>query len=390
MARSPCHCLDSQTEYTDMKTTRQARLYPTPEQAALLRAHGQEYISTVNVLVHALDADVLPTGASTKDFTAALPSAVKNQALRDACSVGKRAGDLGRIPILRKPLCQWNNQNWHLEGETLLLPVCQDGQVQQIAIRCAPVAQEGAPGLLRIKRTRGKWMAEIAFTLFEPEPTTGEGVMGVDLGIKIPAVVHVVGKGTHYLGNGRYQRMMRRRFYARRKHLQRTGKVRAVRQSQGKERRWMHDINHKLSRQIVIHAQAQGVGVIRLEKLAGIRERTRQRTARTSRGAKHSKARTNNRLIATWTFHQLTQFITYKVEHVGMRVEQVDQAYTSQTCPACCARNTARDRRYSCVACGWRGHPDAVGAINISRRTGLRGDSVGAAIASGSDGGWVA
>ncbi len=26
-----------------MKTTRQARLYPTPEQATLLRAHGQEY-----------------------------------------------------------------------------------------------------------------------------------------------------------------------------------------------------------------------------------------------------------------------------------------------------------------------------------------------------------
>lgn len=130
-----------------MKTTAQVRLYPTPEQAMLLRAHGQEYISTINVLTQALDCGVLPDGgkgASTKDFSAALPSAVKNQALRDAQSVWKRACELVRIPVLRKPICQWNNQNWRIEsrtgGETLLLPVYQSGQVQQTSIRCAPLA----------------------------------------------------------------------------------------------------------------------------------------------------------------------------------------------------------------------------------------------------------
>ena len=56
-------------------------------------------------------------GASTKDFTAALPSAVKNQALRDARSVWKRSFELGRIPVLRKPICQWNNQNWRIERD---------------------------------------------------------------------------------------------------------------------------------------------------------------------------------------------------------------------------------------------------------------------------------
>ena len=44
-------------------------------------------------------------------------------------------------------------------------------------------------------------------------------------------------------------------------------------------------------------------------------------------------------------------------------------------------RNKAQDRRYVCGACGWARHRDAVGAINISRRTGLRGNIVGAAIA---------
>lgn len=383
------------------KTTVQVRLYPTPAQAAIFQAHCQEYISTINVLVAALDSAVLPDGgkgASTKDFTAALPSAVKNQALRDARSVWKRALTLGVLPVLRKPICQWNNQNWRIEGREdgmLVIPVAHDGRIAQIAIRCASVALEGKPGMLRIKRKRHRWMAEITFTLPEPEPTTGEAAMGVDLGIKIPAVIHIIGRGSRYVGNGRYQRAKRRQFYARRKRLQKAKKVRAVRKSEGKERRWMRDINHKLSRRIVTHAQQQGVGVIRLERLAGIRKRISQHTsgtAGTSRGAQRREhaARKNNRMKNTWPFFQLTQFITYKAERLGIRVEQVDPAYTSQTCPACFARNKAEDRRYVCVACGWMGHRDAVGAINIARDTGRHSHSAGATVASGSDGGWAA
>ncbi|HEV8191084.1 MAG TPA: hypothetical protein VGP82_06325 [Ktedonobacterales bacterium] len=101
---------------SESKTTVSVRLYPTPEQATLLRAHCQEYMGTINVLVQALDSDVLPQEASTKDCTAALPSAVKNQALRDARSVWKRSIELGRIPVLRKRICQWNNQNWRIAG----------------------------------------------------------------------------------------------------------------------------------------------------------------------------------------------------------------------------------------------------------------------------------
>ena len=372
-----------------MKTTVPVRLYPTPEHAATVRAHCQEYIGTVNVLVAALDSDALldgGKGASTKDFTAALPSAVNNQALRDARSLWKRSFELGVIPILRKPICQWNNQNWRIEGDMLVLPVLRDDHVQQISIRCAPLAQQetlGTPGLLRIKRKRGKWLAEIAYTLPEPESTPGERIMGVDLSIKVPAVVHIIGAGQRFFGKGRQQRAKRRRFYSRRKALQHAKKVRAVRKSQGKERRWMRDTNHKLSHAIVSHARQQGVGIIRMEQLAGIR----QRTARTSRGA---KARKNNRMIATWTFYQLATFIAYKAERAGIAVQWVDPAHTSQQCPACFRLNNADDRHYVCAEYGWTGHRDAVGAINISRRTGRHGDSAGATVASGSDGGRAA
>jgi hypothetical protein len=101
-----------------------------------LRAHCREYISTIHVLVQALDGDVLPDGgkaASTKDFTAVLPSAAKNQALRDARSVWNRSFALGVLPVLRKPICrkpicQWNHQNWRIDGDLPYLPVWRDGR----------------------------------------------------------------------------------------------------------------------------------------------------------------------------------------------------------------------------------------------------------------------
>ncbi len=298
----------------ELQNTVQVRLYLTPEQSHVLTAHCQEYISTVNVLASALDADMLPEKFSTKDFIAALPSAVKNQALRDAHCVFKRSLELEVLPVLKKPICQWNNQNWSLEQGMLTLPVSLNGKTQQIHIRCADITLEGRPGILRIKKNRGKWIADITVTIAKPVPVEQEGVMGIDLGVKTPAVASVSGKGTRFFGNGRYQR-----------HI----------------------------------------------SLSGIRKGT----TRTSRGA---KARKNNRMIATWSFYQLTLFITYKAERLGMKVEQVDPAYTSQECPACGARNKAQDRTYVCAECGWMGHRDKVGAINISRRASLSDKRIGA------------
>jgi putative transposase len=164
---------------TWLQTTLPIRLLPTPAQAALLRAHGREYISTINVLMAAIESGVVPDDGkdtTTADFTAALPSAVKNQTLRDARSVWKRALTLGRVPVLRRPVCQWNNQNWRIErapdgnGDVLLIPVHQNGQVERIAIRCmtgalANLPAGSTPGVLRITRKRGKWIADVAYTL---------------------------------------------------------------------------------------------------------------------------------------------------------------------------------------------------------------------------------
>ncbi|MCZ2992118.1 RNA-guided endonuclease TnpB family protein, partial [Acinetobacter baumannii] len=84
----------------------------------------------------------------------------------------------------------------------------------------------------------------------------------------------------------------------------------------------MQDQDHKVSREIIDFATDNNISVIRLEQLTNIRQ-----TARTSRK--------NEKNLHTWSFYRLAQFIEYKANLVGIKVEYVNPAYTSQTCPKC-------------------------------------------------------
>ncbi|MHA2896487.1 RNA-guided endonuclease TnpB family protein, partial [Bacillus cereus] len=108
-------------------------------------------------------------------------------------------------------------------------------------------------------------------------------------------------------------------------------------------------------------ATDNNISVIRLEQLTNIRQ-----TARTSRK--------NEKNLHTWSFYRLAQFLEYKANLVGIKVEYVNPAYTSQTCPKCSEKNKAQDRKYKC-RCGFEKHRDIVGAMNIRYTTVINGNS---------------
>lgn len=124
----------------------------------------------------------------------------------------------------------------------------------------------------------------------------------------------------------------------------------------------MKDQDHKISRQIVNFAVKNNVSVIRLENLKNIRNTTRT-------------SRKNEKNLHTWSFYRLTHYIEYKANLAGIKVEYVDPAYTSQTCPKCFKRNKAKDRKYTCVECGFEKHRDLVGALNILNAPVINGNS---------------
>lgn len=339
-----------------MQVTAQIRLYPTPGQEKLLQSTMAEYISAVNDLVAYYLGQGRLVKMTSKDYIAKLPSALKSQALQDAKSVYKKCRKSHLLHTLKKPVSIWNNQNYKVKEQLISFPVWAN-QTQRIAVS-AKIPKElmdtlssSKLGTLRITKRNGKYIAQIAYERQEMPPASQSDVIGVDLGIKCPAVAVSSGGKVHFFGNGRQNKFVRRRFRAKRRMLQKKKKRKAIKKIGKKEHRWMQDQDHKISRQIVQFAIQQGAGVIKLENLKGIR-----RTARTSRKNNHS--------LHSWTFYRLAHYIEYKANLVGIQVVYVDPRYTSQTCPQCGQRNKAKDRVYRCN-CGYQAHRDLVGAKNI-------------------------
>jgi putative transposase len=327
-----------------------------PAQPEPLRQLSREYIRIVNDLTEQAEKHGSFPKVTTKDVEAHLPSAVLNQAIRDAKSVAKKMKGEGKRPILKKPVYYINNQNYAIQDHTVAFPILVDGKVKKtlfpayLTQRDKELLHRAKLGLLRLVENSGKWFAQISIQV-PLEHTDAEKSMGVDLGLKVPAVAVTSSGKTRFFGNGRQNKYVRRKYQQRRRKLGKLKKLSAIRKQGNKEQRWMTDQNHKISRQIVNTAVQEGVSVIKLEQLENIRQ-----TARTSRK--------NAKNLHNWTFYQLQQFISYKANVAGIQVVEVDPAYTSQVCPTCGKRNKVRDRRYEC-ACGFKTHRDRVGAINI-------------------------
>jgi IS605 OrfB family transposase len=347
--------------------TVQIRIFPND--VSLLKEMGDEYIQTVNLLTEQAEASGTFPKLTSKDVDAKLPSAVKNQAIRDARSIHKKAKKQGKRSILKRRAYYVNNQNYSLGEQSVAFPVMLDGNAQRLHIPAHVTEHEqrllssGKLGLLKLVEKLGKWYVQISVKK-KIEPTTGDAMMGIDLGLKVPAVVVTSTGKTKFVGNGRQNKYMRRKYKERRRKLGKLKKLSAIRKQEHKEHRYIQDQNHQISRKIVNMAIEEQVSVIKMEKLTNIRQTTRT-------------SRKNAKNLHNWTFYQLQKFIAYKAALVGIKVIEVNPAYTSQTCPKCGERNKAVDRTYQCL-CGYRAHRDRVGAINIMRQPVIEGNSLSA------------
>ena len=182
-------------------------------------------------------------------------------------------------------------------------------------------------------------------------------VLGVDMGIVNHAVVATPDGQFVRFFPGKAERSRRERFAKQRAELQAAGRHTAVKRQKGKERRWMRDVNHKLSRQIVDLAVEMNAAIA-VEKLTGISERV-------------SATRKVNRMVNSWTFRQLYEMIRYKAAIAGVPVVEVDPRYTSCTCPRCGhvdEANRVTQAVFRCRRCGYGSNADRVAAINIARK----------------------
>ncbi len=204
---------------------------------------------------------------------------------------------------------------------------------------------------------------EIDLPDIKPENITK--VKGVDVGQRYLAVTAGI-DGSSQFFSGKEIKHKANRYHKARKSLQykgtRSAKRRLIKLS-GRERRFIADINHQISKKI-----AQPLNLIGLENLTYIRERTKSKSGKKA----SNKQRKANRNKAKWSFAQLHFFIDYKAVLNHSLAVKVAAHYTSQCCPKC--GHVSKENRpnkgltFDCKCCSYKLHADLVGGRNIALR----------------------
>jgi len=184
--------------------------------------------------------------------------------------------------------------------------------------------------------------------------------MGVDIGLNYIAVACTTDLECRFFSGGIIKHI-RHMFVNMRRRLQKKGTrsaKRVLKRMAGREKRLISNICHTVSKRIVEFAVENGVDVIGLENLNGIRKRAKVR----------KKQRYD---FESWIYRKLQFMIEYKAKERGILVVYIDPKNTSITCPRCYHVNKANrsGKLFRCKACGYTLNADLVGARNIERKT---------------------
>ena len=219
--------------------------------------------------------------------------------------------------------------------------------------------------IVNLVYTRGHYELHFVYNTEKPEVSkVSDGVVGVDIGEIHPIVSHD-GQNT-LIFNGRYIRSLYR---LRNKVIASFGKK--IDRCKRYSKRWWHLVRRKWKRIQKIDNQIKDalhqhttkfvkkcaescIGTIVIGDLTSIRDTL-------------NYGKRANQKLHQWAFGKVTELITYKAKALGIQVELVDEAHTSQTCPKCGNRKKPTNRNYTCK-CGFNFHRDGVGAINIRKK----------------------
>jgi len=179
-------------------------------------------------------------------------------------------------------------------------------------------------------------------------------VLGVDLNVDGSLAVTSTGA---FIGNADEMNHRRREFEKTRGSMQQAGTRSAhlsIQSMDDRERRWMQDELHQASNQILEEARTHGCTHIAFENLTDIRTRMA--------GAKR---------FHVWAFRRLSEYVEYKAEMLGIEVEQVSPAYTSQRCSRCGfthGENRQSKHQFACQKCEYELNADYNASKNIARK----------------------
>lgn len=281
------------------------------------------------------------------------------QALRDnAMEACKRSKLKDKVPIKKTLSIRLNNWCFTLRGEQLTLIGVSERhkEILHIPVHYKEIYENWKPKsgtLSYCKKTKQFWI-HIAFeNPKEPKLNISnqhDKIVGLDRGI-----YNILASSDGQLFGRKKVRFIKNDYAFQRQQLQKKGTRSAKRKLKlisGKEKRFVLDTNHCLSKKIV---NDNRYDTFVLENLKGIKNK--------------KKGRKLNRKINGWSYFQLQTLLTYKAQALGKQIVYVHPAYTSLTC-SCCGKiaKEQRDKNKYICSCGYKNHADLNAAINIKNK----------------------
>lgn len=346
------------------------RLSMTPEQSERLSALRMAYVEACNRLVPLVQKErcwnrvaLHHLGYRRLREETSLGAQMACNAIFSVCKAYRSQCALGRLDADRAvpALCfsrvsvHFDHRTYTLKDECVSLNTLQGRIVVPMILgdHQRQILQGGQPRPKEAELVfrRGRWFFNLVVESDDAETVASGPVMGVDVGENTLAA-----SSTGRIWGGEALRHRRDQHLALRRRLQSNGSQSArqtLGQVSGRERRRVRHINHETSKGIVAEARKIGSAKIVMEDLIHIRERIRAgRRVRTR--------------LHRWAFRQLQSFVEYKARAVGIAVEYVNPAFTSQTCSVCTQLGTRRKHRFECP-CGFRAHADLNASWNLAR-----------------------
>ena len=196
----------------------------------------------------------------------------------------------------------------------------------------------------------------------QAEHAPGTNHATVDLGeIHLAAVTTNTGAALVVSGRGirslKRQRNMRHRQIAKKqarcqKHSRRWRKLQhAKNKMAGRIERRVRDLRHKATRQVIEFCKEQEVGTLFIGNPHGVRQQ--------------DKGRHHNQRMAQWEYGKDIDYLKHKSKQACIESFTGSERGTSSQCPVCRHKHKPKGRVWKCKKCGFTGHRDVVGSINM-------------------------
>ncbi|PKL75594.1 MAG: hypothetical protein CVV27_14570 [Candidatus Melainabacteria bacterium HGW-Melainabacteria-1] len=126
---------------------------------------------------------------------------------------------------------------------------------------------------------------------------------------------------------------------------------RAARKVSQRAKRRIRDLRHKGTRKVIDFCLAEGVDQLYVGNPHGVRQKRA--------GRKH------NQRMSNWEYGKDIQYLKDKSKQAGIHCFTGTERGTSSQCPECQHRQKPKGRQWVCRACGFCGHRDVVGSVNM-------------------------